>query len=67
MVAAVIETFAANSVVRILGGAFVGKFATVSASGAKATRVSIQAFGGRSTLLTVPTGDLAAGPPPGGE
>ena len=67
MVAAVIETFAANSVVRILGGAFVGKFATVIASGAKATRLSIQAFGGRSTLLTVPTGDLAAGPPPGGE
>jgi hypothetical protein len=55
-----LETFAANSIVKILAGSFAGRTGRVVASGAKATRLSIQAFGGRSTLLTVTTADLAA-------
>ena len=68
MVAAVIETFAANSVVRILGGAFAGRLGRVLQSTQKSTRLKVQAFAGRDTVLIVPTIDLAAGrPPPGGE
>ena len=68
MVAAVIETFAANSVVRILGGAFAGRLGRVLQSTQKSTRLKVQAFAGRDTVLIVPTIDLAAGrPPPSGE
>jgi len=63
----VLETFAEHSIVKILSGSFAGRTGRVVASGAKATRLSIEAFGGRNTLLTLATSDLVAGPPPGGE
>jgi transcriptional antiterminator RfaH len=56
----VLETFAANSVVRILAGSFAGRTGRVVASGTKATRLKVEAFGGRETVLTLTTADLAA-------
>ena len=63
----VLETFAANSIVKILGGAFAGRLGRVLQSTQKSTRLKVQAFAGRDTVLTLATSDLAAGPLPGGE
>ena len=61
VIAEVIQTFSQHGIVKILAGAFAGKQGRVVASGAKATRLTTEAFG-RETLLTVATGDLAAVP-----
>jgi transcriptional antiterminator RfaH len=64
LVAEVIATFAQNTVVRILAGAFHGKLGTVVSSAPRSTRLSVEAFG-RTTLLTTATADLAEVPPDG--
>jgi transcriptional antiterminator RfaH len=60
VVAEVIATFAANTIVRILAGAFYGKLGRVVSSAPRSTRLSVEAFGGRPTVMSVQTADLAA-------
>jgi hypothetical protein len=55
-----IQTFAANAIVKILGGAFAGRQGCVVSSGAKSTRLRLEAFAGRDTVLTLATADLGA-------
>jgi transcription antitermination factor NusG len=51
--------FAADDVVRLIAGAFVGRFAKVLSSHRLSTRVRIEAFAGREVTAMVRTGDLA--------
>ena len=60
VVAEVIATFAQNAIVRILAGVFHGKLGRVVSSAPKSTRLSVEAFAGRSTIMSVATSDLAA-------
>jgi transcriptional antiterminator RfaH len=62
VVAEVIATFATDTIVRILAGAFHGKLGRVVSSAPRSTRLSVEAFGGRSTILSVATADLAEAP-----
>jgi len=55
-----LQTFAANTIVQILSGAFHGKFGRVISSAPRSTRLSVEAFGGRPTIMSVATADLAA-------
>jgi transcriptional antiterminator RfaH len=59
IVAEVIATFAADAIVKILAGSFVGRLGRVLASSPRSTRISLAAFSGRDTVVTVPTSDLA--------
>ena len=60
VVAETLQTFAQNAIVRILAGAFHGKSGRVITSGPRSTRLSVEAFGGRPTVMSVQTADLAA-------
>jgi hypothetical protein len=60
VVAETLATFAADAIVRILAGAFHGKLGRVVSSAPRSTRLSVEAFGGRSTIMSVATADLAA-------
>ena len=60
VVAETLQTFAQNAIVRILAGVFHGKLGRVVSSAPKSTRLSVEAFAGRSTIMSVATSDLAA-------
>jgi hypothetical protein len=60
VVTEVIATFAANTIVQILAGAFRGRRGTVVSSTGKSTRLALDVFAGRSTIMSVQTADLAA-------
>jgi len=61
VVAEVIATFAADTIVRILAGAFHGKLGRVVSSAPRSTRLAVELFG-RTTVLTAATADLALAP-----
>jgi transcriptional antiterminator RfaH len=56
----VLQRFHENEIVKILSGAFRGWLGKVISSGPRSTRLSVAAFGGRDTVVTVQTGDLIA-------
>ena len=61
VVAETLQTFAANTIVRILAGAFHGKLGRVVSSAPRSTRLAVELFG-RTTVLTAATADLALAP-----
>jgi transcription antitermination factor NusG len=60
VIAELIETFAANSVVKILSGVFAGRTGRVVQSAQKSTSIVVEAFSGRETTVTLATTDLVA-------
>ena len=55
VVAEVIETFAEHSIVRILAGSFVGRTGRVLQSAPRSTRIALEAFSGRETIVALST------------
>jgi transcriptional antiterminator RfaH len=58
VVAEVIETFAEHSIVRILAGSFVGRTGRVLQSAPRSTRIALEAFSGRETIVALSTAAL---------
>jgi transcriptional antiterminator RfaH len=55
-----ITAFAKDELVRVMSGPFLAKVGRVVSSSRNSTSIEIQAFAGRSTRVTVPTGALEA-------
>jgi len=55
VVAEVIATFAQNAIVKILSGSFSGRTGRVLQSAPRSTRIALEAFSGRETIVALST------------